>query len=62
MLSITFLLTPFAFLSSSPSAAIYENIFEFNLTNSLIIFPLNSSFILPISFLLTRSKSFESCG
>ena len=32
---------------------------DFNPTNSLIIFPLNSSFILPITFLLTGSKKIE---
>ena len=50
---ITFLLTLFAFLINPSSTAIKEYIFDFNLTNSPIIFPLNSSFILPITFLLT---------
>ena len=38
MLLTTFLLTPFAFLISLPSAAIKEYIFYFNPTNALIIF------------------------
>ena len=57
-----FLLTHFASLFFSLSTSIKEYIFDFNPTNLLIIFPLNSSFILPITFLLTRSKKFESCG
>ena len=58
----TFLLTPFDFLFSLPSTLTKEYIFDFNPTNSLIISPLNSSVILPITFLLTASKKFESCG
>ena len=54
-----FLFTAFAFVTSLSSALINENIFYFNPTNSLIIFPLNSSYILPITFLLTGSKNFE---
>ena len=61
MLLTTFLLTPFAFLISLPSAAIKEYIFYFNPTNALIIFPLNSVFTSPINFLLTKSKNVESC-
>ena len=38
MLLTTFLLTPFAFLISLPSAAIKEYIFYFNPTIALIIF------------------------
>ena len=57
-----FLLTHFAFLISPPSTEIKEYIFGFNPTNLLIIFPLNSSFILPISFLLAGSKTIESYG
>ena len=53
MILKTLLLTPFAFLFSLPSTSIDEYIFDFNSANSLIIFPLNSSFILPKSFLST---------
>ena len=55
----TFLFTPFPFLTYSSSTAINEYIFDFNSTNSLSFFPLNSSLILPINFLLTGSKKFE---
>ena len=41
----------FALLISPPSIAIKEHIFDFNPTNSRIIFPLNSSFNLAITFL-----------
>ena len=58
----TFLLTRFAFLTLSLSTVTREYIFDFNPTNSLIIFPLTSSFILPITFLLTGSKNFECSG
>ena len=53
----TFLLNAFAFLFSFPSTSINEYIFDFNLRNSLIIFPLNSFFILPKTFLLTGLKT-----
>ena len=53
-------MTSFAFLISFPSTAINEYIFDFNPTNSLIIYPLTSTFILPITFLLTGSKTIES--
>ena len=59
MFLTTLLLTHFAFLFSSYSTSIIENIFDFNPTNPLIIFPLNSSFILPITILLTGSKNFK---
>ena len=58
----TCLLNPFAFLISLPSTSINDYIFYFNPTNSLIIFPLNSPYILPITFLLAGSKNFVSCG
>ena len=60
MFLTTLLLTSFAFLTSSPSTAISEYIFDFHPTNSLIIFSLNSPFILPITFLLIGSKNVES--
>ena len=52
----------FAFVTSLLSILIKKYIFDFNPTNPLIIFPLNSSFNLPITFLLTGSKNFESNG
>ena len=55
----TFLFTPFACLTSSLSTETSDYIFNFNPTNSLIIFPSNPSFILPITFLLAGSKNFE---
>ena len=58
----TFLLTAFAFLIYSLFTIIKEYIFEFNLTNPLVIFPLTSSFILPITILLTGSKNSEFSG
>ena len=39
-----------------------EYIFDFNLTNPQIVFSLNSSFVIKISFLLTGSKNFERFG
>ena len=60
MFLTTPLLTPLAFLFSIPSTAINEYIFDFNLTHSLIIFPLNSSFILPSTFVLTGSKTLNA--
>ena len=39
-----------------------EYIFDVNPKHSLIIFPLTLSFILPITFLLTGSKTFEYSG
>ena len=59
ILCFIFLFAPFASVTSSSSKLINEYFFYFNPTNSLIIFPLNSSFILPITFLLTGSKNFE---
>ena len=56
MFSTTFSLTPFAFLTSSLSTEINKYAFDFNPTNSPIIYPLNSSFILPTTFLLIGSK------
>ena len=47
------------FLISSLFTTTKEHISDFYPTNSQIIFPLTSSFILPITFLLTGSKSFE---
>ena len=44
------ILTPFAVLCSLPSIFLIEYIFDFNPTNSGIITPPNSSFILPITF------------
>ena len=44
------------FFNFSTLTAIEEYIFDFNHINSLIIFALNSPFILPITFLLTGSK------
>ena len=52
--------TPFAVLDYLPSIFFMECIFDFNPTNSSIIFPSDSSFILPITFLLVSSKNFES--
>ena len=49
---LIFLFTIFAFVTSLPSTLINEYVFDFNPTNSLIIFPMNSSFVLPITFLL----------
>ena len=54
------LLTPFTFLISSLSTVTRGFIFDFNSTNLLIIFLLNSSFFSAITFLLTGSKKFES--
>ena len=59
---LTFLLTPLAFLISSLFTITQEYIFGFNPINSLIIFPLTSSFILSITFLSAGSKKFESSG
>ena len=61
MFLTTFLLTPFDSLISLSFRITKNYIFDFNPTNSLIIFPLNSSFILPINLLLTGSKSFDFC-
>ena len=55
MFLTTFLLTPFAFLICSLSTTIKAYIF--NPAKSPIIFPLTSSFILPINLLLTGSKN-----
>ena len=52
--------TPFAVLDSLPSIFFMEYIFDFNPTNSPVIFHSYSSFILPITFLLVGSKNFES--
>ena len=57
-----FLFTPLAFVNSSSSTLINEYIFDFNPINLLTFLPLNSSFILPKTFLLTESKNFESNG
>ena len=62
MILAPFLFAPFAFLTSLLSAAIIEYFFDFNSTSSLIMSPLNSSLILPIIFLLTWSKNFDSRG
>ena len=48
----------FCFLIYSPLKITKEYIFDFNPTNSLIIFPWTLSFILTVTFLLTGSKSF----
>ena len=56
MFLTTFLLTPFSFLIYLLSTTTKKYIFDFNPTNSLIIFPLTSSFILPITFLLKDQK------
>ena len=48
-------------ISSLPTT-IKDYVFDFNQTNSCIIFPLISSFILPNNFLLTGSKNVESSG
>ena len=55
-------LTLFAFLLSLSSTSTKEYTFDFTPTSSLIIIALNLSFILPVTFLLTESKNFESCG
>ena len=60
-LCLILLFIPFAFVTSSSYTALNEYIFDFNPTNSFL-FPLNSSFILPITFLLTGSKNFEFNG
>ena len=52
-----FLLTPFPILFYLPSTSFIEYIFDFNPTNSSFIFPLDSSFILPMIFSLTGSKT-----
>ena len=44
------LLAPFAFLIFSLSTVTREYVFDFNPTNSLIIFPLTSSFTTPITW------------
>ena len=54
--------TPLVALDSLPSIFFIEYIFDFNPTKSSIIFPSDSSFILPITFFLVRSKKFESSG
>ena len=50
---ITFLLSPLALLSSYLSKVTRQYIFDFNQTKSLIVFPLNSNFILKTTFSLT---------
>ena len=59
---ITFLLSRLALLSSYLSKVTRQYIFDFNQTKSLIVFPLNSNFILKTTFSLTWSKNIESCG
>ena len=49
--------TPFAVLHSLPSSQSIVCIFDLNLTNSPIIFSLNSSFILPITFYWSDQKT-----
>ena len=56
------ILTLFAVLDSLPSIFFMECSFDFNPTNSSIIFPSDLSFILPITFLLVGSKIFGSFG
>ena len=54
--------TLYAVLDPLPSIFFVEYIFEFNPTNPSIIFPSDSSFILPINYLLALSKNFKSFG
>ena len=57
-----FLSMSFVFLISLLFAITKDYIFDFNSTNSLIIFPLTSSFILPITFLWQNKKSLRISG
>ena len=54
--------TPFAVLVSLPSIPFMEYVFDFNAPNSSFFFFLQTSFILPITFLLASSKNFEFFG
>ena len=56
------LLIPFVFLISSLFRITKEYIFDFNPTNSLLVFPFILSFILSITLLLTESKTYELSG
>ena len=53
--ALIFLFIPFALLTSLLSTLINEYILFFNPINSLILVPLNSSFILPNNFLFEMS-------
>ena len=54
--------TPVVIQYSLPSIFFIDYIFDFNPTNSSIIFPSDSSFILSITFLLLTSKNFDFFG
>ena len=54
------ILTLFAVFYFVSSIFYIEYIFDFNPTNSTTKIPSNSSFILPITFLLVSLKNFES--
>ena len=55
------ILTSFTVLCYLPKTNFFiEYIFDFNPTNSFIITPPNSSFILPITFLLVSLRNFDS--
>ena len=60
LLNSVAILTLFVVLCYLPSIFVIEYIFDFNPTNSVTITPPNSSFILPITFLLVSLKNFES--
>ena len=49
--------TPFAKLNSLTSTERIQCIFDFNPMNSLTVIPLNTSLILPITFLLVGQKT-----
>ena len=51
--------TPYTVLTSALSSEAIQNIFDFNPISLLTGIPLNSSFILPITFWLVRSKKFD---
>ena len=48
---MTHFFVPFSFLFSSPSSVKQLHVFGHNAANSAIVFPPNSSFIYPITFL-----------
>ena len=54
--------TPVVIQDSLPSIFFIDYIFDFNPTNSSIVFPSDSSFILSITFLLLTSKNIDFFG
>ena len=62
LLNSVAIFTPFAVLHILKSIFFIEYIFDFNPTKSFTRTPRNSSFILPITFLLVSLKKFEPFG